>query len=102
MSHQSHFELPSVKIKHGQHILSEISLKVTYGGCLPSAHPAEHIKKGALHTFLDLGGTVAHVNLCWDLLALDAALTLLLRLLKKLGIICACCPLVSGIVCCIC
>ena len=101
MSHQSHFGPPSVKIKHGQHIRSEKSFKVTYRGCLP-AHPAEHIKEGAMHTFLDLGGTVTHVNLCWDLLALHSALALLLRLLKNLGVVRAGCPLASGVVCCVC
>ena len=101
VSLQSRFEPPSVKIKHGQHIRSEISFKVTYRGCLASAHPAKHIEEGAVHTFLDLSGTVAHVNLCRDL-ALHSALTLLLRLLKELGIVRAGCPLVSGVVGCIC
>ena len=55
-----------------------------------------------MHTFLDLSGTVADVNLRWDLLALHSTRALLLRLLKELRVVRAGCPLVSGVVSCIC
>ena len=79
-----------------------LSFKVTYRSCLAGSHPAKHIKERAMHAFLHLSGTVADVHLCRDLLALDSALILLLRLLEELGIVRTGCSLVSGVVSCIC